>query len=129
MSTRKSTHSWDQYVKEAEAEDFILNVDDETTIRVTNPTGIRVMRVAQGMRTGDLDAILLGLTGEAYEAIKGLLATSGHKALPKLVEDLMDHFDMYDEIELVGPGGGTVKATRPREIRGLLSSGYTPREK
>ena len=128
MSTRKSTHSWDQYVKEAEAEDFVLTTADGE-IRVTNPTGIRVMLVAQGMRTGDLDAILLGLTGEAYEAIKGLLATSGHKALPKLVEDLMDHFDMYDEIELVGPGGGTVKATRPREIRGLLSSGYTPKEK
>lgn len=123
---KQSEHSWDKYVEEAEAEDFVLTTADGE-IRITNPTGTRVLRVAQGMRAGDLDAILLGLTGEAYAEVSKLLAVAGHKALPKLIEDIMDHFDMYDDVELVGPGGGTVTASRPREIRGLIANGYTPK--
>lgn len=123
---KQSEHSWDKYVEEAEAEDFVLTTADGD-IRITNPTGTRVLRVAQGMRAGDLDAILLGLTGEAYSEVSKLLGSAGHKALPKLIEDIMDHFDMYDDVELVGPGGGTVTASRPREIRGLIANGYTPK--
>ena len=126
MATNEVTRTWDNYAREAEAADFVLKTADGE-IRITNPTGARIKRVAQGMRAGDLDLILLGLTGDAYQDVTALVDTAGHKAMPKLVEDLMEHFDMYEEIELQGPGGGTVTATKPREVKRLLAMGYTPK--
>ena len=124
MASRETTKVWDTYVAEADAPDFILKVDADTTIRVTNPTGQRVIRLAQAQRAGDLEAVLVALCGDVYPDVSRLLAKAGHKALPKLVEDLMAHFDMYETFELEGPGGGTVKASRPTELQGLLNMGY-----
>ena len=121
---QKESYNWDQYVAEAEAPDFVLKSGDEEKMRVHNPTGVQIMRVSQGLRSGDLDLMLVGLTGEAYPQAIELLSKAGHKALPRLVEDLMDHFNLYDEIELVGPGGGTVRETRPTKILQLLKLGY-----
>lgn len=121
----QTTYKWDAYVSEAEAPDFVLKVSDDHEIRITNPTGTRILRLAQGLRSGDLDVILLALTGDAYQEVSALMANAGHKALPALVGDLMEHFDLYEEYTLVGPGGGTVKAKRPDEIRKLLTLGYT----
>lgn len=125
MTKKQTSYSWDKYVDEAKAEDFVLKTADGE-IRITNPTGARVMRVSQGMRANDLDLILLGLTGDAYKEVSALLAQVGHKALPRLIEDIQEHFDMYEEIELVGPGGGTVKASKPTELRALFNMGYKP---
>lgn len=127
--TKSTTKTWDQYAAEADAPDFVLHrtKDDPDPIHVTNPTGARMLRVAQGTRAGDLDAILLGLCGEAYPEVNKLVAKAGHKALPRLVEDIMDHFDLYEDIELEGPGGGTVTARRPTEVQKLVRMGYSPK--
>lgn len=125
MAKKDTTHSWDSYVAEAQAEDFILKVDEETTIRVTNPTGVRTMRLAQAQRAGDLEAVLVALCGDAFPDVSKLLGKAGHKALPKLVEDMMEHFDMYEDFTLEGPGGQTVTAKRPTAIQALLKLGYT----
>ena len=130
MTHKPQSYVWDDYVAEAEAPDFVLTGRDGTELlRVTNPTGTRVMRVSEGLRRGDLDVVLMGLTGDAYAAATALLSKAGAKALPRLVEDLMAHFDMYDEVELVAPGGNIVKATKPTEIRALLKAGYQAGER
>lgn len=120
-------YNWDSYVQEAAAPDFVLKTGDEE-IRVTNPTGVQVMRMAQGVRSGDLDAILLALTGESYPQIRTLVNQAGFKALPKLIEDLMAHFDMHEDVELVGPNGDRVTEKSPTKIRLLLKKGYQPGE-
>lgn len=123
---QQETRYWDQYAAEAEVPDFVIKAskDGDEVLRVHNPTGVQIMRVAQGIRSGDLDLMLLGLTGDRYEDAVRLLSTAGHKALPSLIEDLMDHFGLYEEIELVGPGGGVVRETRPTKVQQLLKVGY-----
>ena len=121
------TYIWDDYVEEADAPDFVMrNRAGDEVLRVTNPTGVRIMRVSEGLRDGDLDVVLLGLTGDGYAAAVKLLTKAGSKALPRLVEDMMHHFDMYDEVELVAPGGNIIKVTKPTELRALMAQGYRP---
>jgi hypothetical protein len=125
---RAETHLWDEYVEEADLPDFVItDKEGEELLRVKNPSGVQLMRISQGVRSGDLAMMLLGLTGGANEAAMKLLSTAGHKALPKLVEDLMEWFGLYDEIELVGPGGGVVRESRPTKIMQLIKMGYTPK--
>ena len=70
MTTPK-TYVWDTYVEEADAPDFVLTDKAGTELlRVTNPTGTRVMRVSEGLRRGDLEVILMGLTGDAFPDAK-----------------------------------------------------------
>lgn len=126
MSTKQTTYKWDTYVAEAQAEDFILEKPDGEQVRISNPTGARVLRLAQGLREGDLDMMLVALCGDTYPEVRELVATAGHKAFPKLVEDLMDHFDLYEDLKLVGPEGNTVTARRPTEVRRFRELGYVP---
>lgn len=118
------TYTWDKYVKEADVEPFVLEVRDDYKIVIENPTGVQVMRISEGMRAGDVAAILLGITGDAYQEVLALLGKAGHGALTDLTEDLLEHFHFYEEVTLRGPGGGTVKVTRPREVQALLKQGY-----
>ena len=74
-------YRWDDYAREADVSDFVLRVSDDEVIRVENPTGVQIMRLGQAMRVGDLDAMLLALTGEAHVQITALLGKVGHKAL------------------------------------------------
>ena len=125
MATQEEVvYDWDTYAEEAKVPDFVLKTK-EGTIKITNPTGVQIMRVSQGMRAADLELMLLGLTGDAYDDVTALLGQAGHQAFPRLVEDLMDHFGIYDEVTLRGPGGGTVKEKRPTKIKALLEMGYT----
>ena len=125
MSTPPKTYVWDTYVAEADAPDFVLTDAQGTELlRVTNPTGVRILRLSNALRAGDLDAMLVALTGDAYPVARELMAHAGGRALPRLVEDLMAHFDMYDEVELRAPSGAVVTASKPTEIRALLKAGY-----
>ena len=36
------------------------------------------------------------------------------------------HFDLAEEVELVGPGGGTITEKDPRKIKALINRGYRP---
>lgn len=123
MTTFKT---WDQYTEEARVAPFELQVSADETITIECPSGAQLMRITQGLRSGDLELIIINLCGDAWPKIQALLGTASHKALPNLVEDLMTHFDLYEDVSLVGPGGGTVKAKRPREIQALISQGYRP---
>lgn len=117
---------WNDYVEEARIPAFELEVSDEETLQFEAPTGVALLRITRGMRTGDLELILHALVGEGWPRVEELLGTASHKALPALVEDMMDHFDLYEPVTLSGPSGGTVTKKRPREIQALINQGYRP---
>ena len=119
-------YKWDDYAREAEVAPFVLRVSEDETITVQNPTGVQIMRLGQGLRAGDMELMLIALTGDAHTQVMGLLGKVGHKALPKLIEDLVDHFGLYEDVDLRGPSGGVVTERRPDKIRALLRSGYKP---
>lgn len=124
--TRKPEYTWDTYVEEAKGEPFRLKVDEETSLVFEMPTSTALLRVMEGLRSGDLELILRAIVGDEWYEVEKLLSRAGHKALPSLVEDMLDHFDLYPEVTLVGPGGGKVKRKRPREIEAMLEQGYRP---
>lgn len=126
MSTKATTHKWDQYVAEAKIAPFELEVSEDETLTVTAPSGVALMRIMQGLREGDIHAILVALTGDQWDRLEELLGGAGHKAMPKLTEDMMDHFELYEPVTLVGPGGGKVTRSRPTEIQALWNQGYRP---
>jgi hypothetical protein len=117
---------WDTYVEEAKIEPFRLQVSDAETLTIEAPTGAALIQIMRGLRSGDLELILASLTGDQWERLQELLGGVGHKAMPKLTEDLMDHFDLYEPVTLVGPGGGKVTRKRPTEINAMLNQGYRP---
>lgn len=122
----KEFKTWDQYAGEAEVPPFELPIGADETLIFECPTGVGLMRISQGIRTGDLELILRAITGDQWDRIENLLGTAGHKVLANLVEDMLDHFDLYEDVTLVSPDGGKRKARRPREIQRLLDLGYRP---
>jgi hypothetical protein len=122
----KQFKRWDDYADEAKIDPFELPISDDETLLFEVPSGVAIMRIAQGMRSGDLELILRSLVGDQWPRVQELLGGAGHKALPLLIEDMLDHFELYEKVELVGPGGGRVTANRPREIQGLINQGYRP---
>jgi hypothetical protein len=121
-----TTKTWDEYVEEAKIEPFRLPISDDETLVIEAPTGAALIQIMRGLREGDLELILASLTGDQWERLQELLGGVGHKAMPKLTEDLMDHFDLYEPVTLVGPGGGKVTRKRPTEINAMLNQGYRP---
>ncbi len=126
MARKQTEYTWDSYVEEARIEPFRLKVSAEETLEFAAPTGTALLRIMQGLRRGDLELILRSLVGDDWERVENLLSRAGHKALPSLVEDMMDHFDLYEPVTLIGPGGGKVTKKRPREIQALINQGYRP---
>lgn len=124
MSTTFRT--WDQYAEEAKIEPFRLKVSEDETLVFEAPSGAALIHIMQGLRQGDLVLILSSLAGDSWPRLEELFGGVGHKALPALTEDLMDHFDLYEPVTLVGPGGGKVTRKRPREIQQLINQGYKP---
>lgn len=123
---KQQTPTWDQYVAEAKIEPFELKVTDDETLVFEAPTGVSLIRIMRGLRDGDLEAILVALAGDTWPRLEELLGGAGHKAMPRLCEDLMDHFDLYEPVTLVGPSGGKVTRQRPTDIQALLNQGYRP---
>jgi hypothetical protein len=122
----KTFRTWDQYADEAKIEPFELKISDDETLTFENPTGVALMRIAQGIRSGDIVLILSSLAGDQWSRLEELFGGIGHKALPALTEDLMEHFELYEDVTLVGPGGGKVTARRPTRIKALIEQGYRP---
>jgi hypothetical protein len=123
MSAMKT---WDQYAEEAKIEPFHLKVSEDETLVFEAPSGAALIHIMHGLRQGDLVLILSSLAGDAWPRLEELFGGIGHKALPSLTEDLMDHFDLYEPVTLIGPGGGKVTRKRPRQIQQLLDQGYRP---
>ena len=116
--------TWDQFVADAQSDPYVLtHPDGEITIEV--PTGMQVIRLARGVRDGDDEAVLAALTGYAWPKVKGLITTAPHGVVPALTETLMDHFGLYEDVTLVGPGGGSRTERIPRKIRALMNQGWT----
>lgn len=122
----KQFKTWDQYRDEAAGEPFKLPINSEETLEFPMPSGTALIRIMQGLRIGDLELILRSVVGDDWPRIEDLLSKAGHKALPSLVEDMLDHFDLYEPVTLIGPGGGKVVKKKPREIQALFNQGYRP---
>ena len=126
MATSTTPKRWDQYVEEAKVAPFLLPVDDDETLTFENPSGAALVQIMDGLRKGDLELILSALAGDNWPRLQELFGGAGHKAMPLLTEDLMDHFDLYEPVTLVGPGGGKLTRKRPREVQALINQGYRP---
>lgn len=125
MARNTDFRTWDSFVDEAQVPDYQLVISSDETIAIPNPTGVGLLRMAQGMRSGDLQVMLMGLTGDAWPRVEVLISKAPHGVLDKLVEELMGYFGFYEDHVLVGPGGGKVTEKSPRKIRQLLQMGYT----
>lgn len=117
---------WDQYVEEAQIEPFKLEVSEGETLVFNAPSGVGLIAIMRGLRMGDIEVILSNLAGDQWDRLLELFGGAGHKAMPSLCEDLMDHFELYDPVTLVGPGGGKVTRSRPTEIKAMINQGYRP---
>ena len=126
MTDQKTTHKWDAYVAEAAVDDFVLELPDGDTVAFKNPTGPALLQIGEGTRRGDLDQILHAIAGDAYPRMIELMENAGHAALASLVEDLMDHFGLYEPVALQSPTGKRINVSRPTEIRRHLNQGWRP---
>lgn len=122
----KAFKTWDEYTREAKIEPFRLQISDEETLVIEAPSATALMQIMHGLRAGDLEVILHALAGGSWSRLEELFGGVGHKAMPALTEDMMDHFDLYEPVTLVGPGGGKVTRKRPTEINAMLNQGYRP---
>jgi hypothetical protein len=118
--------TWDQYAAEAEIPPFELQVSPDETLQFTTPSGTALMRITDGLRTGDLELILSSLAGDHWPRMLELIDTAGHQVVAALTEDTMDHFKLYEDVVLIGPGGGRVTRSRPTQIQAMLNQGYRP---
>lgn len=126
MTPTQQFKTWDQYTEEAAHEPFQLPVSKDETLIIEAPTGATLIAWARAYRTGDVEAMLATLTNEHWERVQQLLAKAGHKALENLVTDMMLFFDLAEDMELIGPGGGKVKEKDPRKVRVMIQQGYRP---
>ena len=117
---------WDDYVAEAARDPFQLPVSDDETIVIEAPSGASLIQFSRAHRAQDAEAMLIVLCGDQWSRIEQLLAKAGYRAMENLVTDMMMHFDLAEDITLIGPGGGKVTRKDPREIRALLKQGYRP---
>lgn len=122
----KQFKTWDQYTEEAELEPFQLPVSKDETLVIPAPSGAALIQFARAYRSGDAEAMLLILCGDQWGRVEQLLSNAGHKAMRNLVIDMQLHFDLAEDIVLVGPGGGKVSEKDPRKIQALINQGYKP---
>lgn len=121
----KTFKSFDQYVQEAELDPFELPVSEDHTLVISAPTGVQMLRFAEAYRSQDVQAMLWALTGDQWAELEPLLARAGYKAMNEILADLMIHFDLNEEVTLVGPGGGEIREKDPRKIQALRRKGYS----
>lgn len=126
MAKNQTFKTWDQYAAEAEHAPFELPVSAEDTIKIEAPTGAALMQWARAYRTGDMQAMLITLCGDQWSRVEPLLAKAGYKAMENLITDMMLFFDLAEDVELIGPGGGKIHEKDPRKIRALVKQGYRP---
>lgn len=123
MST-PTTHQWDAYAAEAQTPPFVLEVSGQDDIVIEAPSGAASLQAARAFRSGDAQAMLWALCGDAWPRIEALIATAPTKAMDNLVTDLSLHFDLLPATYLVGPSGGHKRVKDPREIERLLGLGW-----
>ena len=124
--TRK-VHSVQKYIDEARVDPFVLGLPDGTELEIEGPTGASLNLFGQAASTGDVDAMLVALCGDAYPAVRDVFDHAGYTATVAVLEDMLGHFGLDNgatEVTLQGPGGGTVRESDPRKIEALLKRGW-----
>lgn len=116
--------SWDQYSSEAKKTPFELPVSEDETIIIQPVSGAGMIQFARAYRAGDLEAMLIVMCGESWKQVEALLPTAGPEAMNNLMTDMMLHFDLAEEVILIGQGGGERIEKDPRKIRAMLNQGY-----
>ena len=116
--------TWDQYKEEAKKEPFQLPISAEETLIIEAPTGGQLIQWARAYRTQDLEAMIITLCGSQWQRVESLISEAGSSALENLTMDIMMHFDLTEDVKLIGPGGGVVTERDPRKIRALVKTGY-----
>lgn len=125
--TKSEFKTWNDYVDESKSEPFEIPVSKDRTIVIGSPSGAGIIQFSNAARVGDAEAMLAGIVGDKITELMELLSTPGsHKAMDNLIYDMMLHFDLAEEVELVGPGGGKRVEKDPRKIRQLLNTGFRP---
>ena len=127
MTTEPTTLVWDAYAAEAQQAPLDIKVSADDTIRITPPSGAAVVQFSRAYRAGDLEAMLWALCGEAWPRVQELIGTAPLKAMENLIADIALHFDLYPEVSLTGPGGGSTTEKDPRRIEQKLKTGWTIR--
>lgn len=115
---------FDQYVREASRKPFDLPVSDEETITISPPTSDQMVKVGRALRDGDGHAAMVAMCGGSWERVWALVQDVDNAVTDAITRDMMRHFDLIEEITLVGPSGGEVTTDDPRHIRGLIAKGY-----
>lgn len=124
--SNKTFKTWDQYTDEAKIDPFELPVSKDETIIIEPLTGAGLIQFSRAHRTGDMEAMLIVVCGDAWQRVEPLLAKAGVKAMENLLTDMMLHFDLTEEYVLIGQGGGKITEKDPRKIRALMKQGYRP---
>lgn len=129
MATKKQQttefKTWDQYVSESAGEPFKIPISEDETLVIDSPSGAGLMEFTEGSHSYDAKRMLAGLVGDKFDDVMELLSRPGsHKAMDNLIYDMMMHFDIAEEVEMVGKGGGKRKEKDPRKIRKLLNQGW-----
>lgn len=124
MVKEQQFKSFEDYQAEAEVEPWQLPIKGEDPLVVQNPSGIQMMRFADAYRQGDISTALWALTGDAWDRLEEILGKLPHSAMEQMLIDMQLHFDLLPELEMQGPGGGTVTESDPRKIKALRKKGY-----
>lgn len=124
MTQQKQFKTWDQYTKEAELPPFELPVSKDETIIIPPLSGAALIQFQRAYRAGDDEAMLMVLSGDQWERVEPLLAKAGHSAFRNLVIDMMIHFDLGEEVEMITPDGRRIFEKDPRTIKNKLRQGY-----
>lgn len=128
MAKKKETgfDKWDDFLEESRVEPYRLQVSEDKTIEIDPPSGAGLIDVTEAQQTADAKRLLRGLVGDKFDEVLELLSQAGsYKAMDSLIYAIMIHFDLVEEHELVGPGGGKRKVKDPRELRRLMNQGWT----
>lgn len=98
------TFKFDRYKREARADPFVLEADDNLTISIPPPDGDTVLEIEESRssrRTLEL------LCGEQFEAVYELIRREPASVLNSLVNDMVEHFGLA-----AAPPGGTRASSR-----------------
>lgn len=129
MTNKKQAEfkSFDEYVSEAEVEPFELPVSKDETLVIEAPTGARIEQFARAYREGDIVLALWALAGDSWPRLEELTNDKHFDVRNAIMNDLVKHFELVPtnaEVELRGPGGGTIKESDPQRIQQLQQLGF-----
>lgn len=92
MSKARKFKTWDSYVKEASHPPFELPVSEDKVITIEAPTGGQLMEAQKLAATGDVEAQLRVICGDASDEVIPLIKQAPGHVMGALITDIMEHF-------------------------------------